>query len=66
MKLPVPTEAEIISIAERADHAIYMCDANRTATKHIVENAIRAALAIMTERMNIQIPDVLHLDLGKQ
>lgn len=65
MKLPMPSAQEIQSISERADHAIYMCDGDRTATKHIVENAIRNALAIVVDRMDIQIPQPIGLDLSK-
>lgn len=65
MKLPMPTNTDILNIAERAEQAIYMCSANRAATKHIVENAVRSALALVTEKMNIQIPDSLQIDLRK-
>lgn len=65
MKLPMPTATEINDMATRAEHAIYMCDANRNATKIIVENAVRNALAIIVDRMNIQMPDTLTIDLSK-
>uniref|UniRef100_A0AAU6VZJ7 Uncharacterized protein n=2 Tax=unclassified bacterial viruses TaxID=12333 RepID=A0AAU6VZJ7_9VIRU len=65
MKLPMPTVTEINDMAIRAEQAIYMCDANRSATKLIVENAIRSALAIVVDRMNIQIPDSMAIDLSK-
>jgi hypothetical protein len=65
MKLPMPTATEILSIAERAEQAIYMCDANRAATKLIIENAVRNAIQVIVDRMNVQIPDSLHIDLRK-
>jgi hypothetical protein len=65
MKLPMPTTQEIAQIADRAEHAIYMCDGNRTATKLIVENAIRHALQVVTDRLDIQVPGVLQVNLGK-
>lgn len=64
MKLPMPTAQEIDQIASRAEHAIYMCDANRNATKLVVENAIRNALQIVVDRMDIQLAPI-HLNLGK-
>jgi hypothetical protein len=64
MKLPMPTAQEIYNIAERAEHA--MCASNsRTADKMIIENAIRNALQIVIDRMDIQMNPVT-LDLGKQ
>lgn len=65
MKLPMPTTQEIAQIADRAEHAIYMCDANRTATKLLIENAIRHALQVVTDRLDIQVPGVLQVNLGK-
>lgn len=64
MKLPMPTAQEIYNIAERAETAIYHSN-SRTADKLIIENAIRNALAIVVDRMNIQIPDNLQIDLSK-
>jgi hypothetical protein len=64
MKLPMPTAQEIAQIADRAEHAIYMCDANRTATKLLVENAIRNALQVVIDRMDIQMAPI-QLNLGK-
>jgi hypothetical protein len=63
MKLPMPTAQEIYNIAERAELAIYSSN-SRTADKHIIENAIRNALQIVIDRMDIQIAPV-SLDLGK-
>jgi LytS/YehU family sensor histidine kinase len=65
MKLPMPTTQEIAQIADRAEHAIYMCDANRTATKLLVENAIRHALQVVTDRLDIQVASPLRVDLSK-
>jgi len=64
MKLPIPTPNEIYTIADRAESAIYV-SGSRTADKHIIENAIRHALAIMIDRLNIQIPQPVGLDLSK-
>jgi hypothetical protein len=63
MKLPMPTAQEIYNTAERAELAIYSSN-SRTADKHIIENAIRNALQIVIDRMDIQIAPV-SLDLGK-
>jgi hypothetical protein len=65
MKLPMPTSQEVLNIAERAEQAIYMCDGNRAATKLVVENAIRHALCLIVDRMDIQIPQPIGLDLSK-
>jgi LytS/YehU family sensor histidine kinase len=64
MKLPMPTAQEIAQIADRAEQAIYMCDANRTATKLLVENAIRHALQVVIDKMDIRMASV-QLDLSK-
>lgn len=64
MKLPMPTANEIYTLAERAEAAIYNSGA-RAADKLIIENAIRNALQIVIDRMNIQIAPV-SLDLSKQ
>jgi hypothetical protein len=63
MKLPMPTAQEIYNLADRAEAAIYSSN-SRTADKHIIENAIRNALQIVIDRMDIQIAPV-SLDLGK-
>lgn len=65
MKLPMPTSQEIAQMADRAEQGIYMCDGNRTATKLIVENAIRNALQIVTDRLDIQVPSPLQVNLSK-
>lgn len=65
MKLQMLTSQEIAQIADRAEHAIYMCDANRTATKLVVENAIRHALQVVVDRLDIQMPTPLVLSLSK-
>ena len=65
MKLPMPTAQEIYNIAERAEGAIYHSGA-RNADKLIIENAIRNALQIVVDRLDIQIPAPLSIDLSKQ
>ena len=68
MKLPMPTAQEIYTIAQRAEDAIYNSGA-RSADRLIIENAIRNALQIVIDRMNIQIGSVTHplsVDLSKQ
>jgi hypothetical protein len=64
MKLQMPTAQEIYNMAERAEQAIYHSD-SRAADKLIIENAIRNALAIVVDRMDIQIPQPIGLDLSK-
>ena len=63
MKLPMPTAQEIYNIAERAEAAIYSSGA-RAADKLIIENAIRNALQIVIDRMDIQLAPIA-LDLSK-
>ena len=65
MKLPMPTSQEIYNIAERAETAIYHSN-SRTADKLVIENAIRNALALVIDRMDIQIPQPIGLDLSKR
>ena len=64
MKLQMPTTQEIISIAERAEIAISASN-SRFADRQIIENAIRNALAIVVDRMEIQIPQPVGLELSK-
>jgi hypothetical protein len=64
MKLPMPTANEIYSIAERAEGAIYN-SGSRSADKLIIENAIRNALQIVVDRLNIQIASPISVDLSK-
>lgn len=64
MKLPMPTSSEIAQLAERAEGAIYISQ-SRTADRLIIENAIRNALQLVIDRMDIQIPQPIGLDLGK-
>lgn len=64
MKLPMPTAQEIYNLADRAEQAIYNSGA-RNADKLIIENAIRNALQIVIDRMDIQLSPV-SLDLSKQ
>lgn len=64
MKLPVLTFQEIKNLAERAEHA---CNGSgsRTADVHIIENAIRNALQIYTDKLDIQIKQHYFVDLSK-
>lgn len=64
MKLPTLTFQEISNLAERAEAAIYVSN-SRTADRHIIENAIRNALQIINDRMNIQVPNTFTIDLSK-
>jgi hypothetical protein len=67
MKLPMPTANEIYSIANRAEEAIYKSQ-SRTADVQLIENAIRNALQIVVDRLNIQIGSAtcpLSVDLSK-
>lgn len=64
MKLPMPTFNEINNLATRAEEAIYRSQ-NRGADVQIIENAIRNALQIVIDRLNIQIPQPIGLDLSK-
>jgi uncharacterized protein (DUF1778 family) len=62
MKLPMPTAKEIYDMADRA--AAYL-GSTRSVNTLIIENAIRSALAIVIDRMEIQIPQPIGLDLSK-
>ena len=64
MKLPMPTANEIYALSERAEAAIYASN-SRNADKLIIENAIRNALQIVIERMEIQIAQPIGIDLSK-
>lgn len=64
MKLPMPNTQEIYNIAERAEKSIY-ASGSRTADVLIIENAIRHALAIVVDRLDIQIPQPIGLNLSK-
>lgn len=64
MKLPVVTFNEINNIATRAEDAIYR-SGNRSADVLIIENAIRNALAIFTEKLNIEVAQHFQIDLSK-
>jgi hypothetical protein len=64
MKLPMPTAQEIYNIADRAEGAIYN-SGSRSADKMIIENAIRNALQIVVDRLNIQVAPI-SIDLSKQ
>jgi len=64
MKLPMPTANEIYRIATRAEDTIKNTT-SRSSHLMCVENAIREALQIVIDRMDIQMNPVT-LDLGKQ
>ncbi|QHZ59960.1 hypothetical protein PJKIFABJ_00005 [Pseudomonas phage PE09] len=65
MKLPIPNAQEINRIAARAEETIKNTT-SRSSHLMCVENAIREALALVVDRMNIQINDSLQIDLRKQ
>lgn len=65
MKLPVVTFNEINTIATRAEAAIYR-SGDRGTDIHVIENAIRNALEIFTEKLNIQMKATFELSLSKQ
>lgn len=63
MKLPMPNANEIHRIAARAEDTIN--NTNSRSNHHMcVENAIREALQLVIDRMDIQMSPVT-LDLGK-
>ena len=62
MKLPMPTAKEIYDMADRAAASLA---SGRSVNTLIIENAIRNALAIVVDRMDIQIPQPIALDLSK-
>jgi hypothetical protein len=64
MKLPMPTAQEIYNIAERAELAVYTSN-SRTADRLIIENAIRNALQVVVDRLNIHVAPI-SIDLSKQ
>ncbi|UAW53455.1 hypothetical protein QGX15_gp007 [Pseudomonas phage psageK4e] len=64
MKLPIPNAQEINRIAVRAEETIKNTT-SRSSHLMCVENAIREALALVVDRMNIQINDSLQIDLTK-
>ncbi|UAV89604.1 hypothetical protein [Pseudomonas phage COT4] len=64
MKLPIVSFNEIKNLADRAESAIYS-SGSRAADVHIIENAIRNALAIFTERLEIQFKGQFEVDLRK-
>lgn len=64
MKLPMPTPKEIWDIAERTEIAIY-ASGSRSADKIIIENAIRQALQIVVDRLDISVHPIT-IDLTKQ
>lgn len=64
MKLPMPTADEIYRIASRAEDVIKNTT-SRSSHQMCVENAIRQALQLVIDRMDIQLTPI-QLDLGKQ
>lgn len=63
MKLPMPTAKEIYDIADRAAANL---TSSRSPNTLLIENAIRNALAVVVDRMDIQIPQPIGLNLSKQ
>lgn len=64
MKLPMPTPQEITNIANACETPL--SNTNSTSCRRaIVENAIRLALSLVIDRMDIQIPQPIGLDLSK-
>lgn len=63
MKLPMPTSQEITNIANRCETPLTNTN-SVSCRRAIVENAIREALAIVIDRMDIQMASV-SLDLSK-
>jgi hypothetical protein len=64
MKLPMPTAQEIYNIACRAEEVTYISK-SRLADRMAIENAIRQALALVVDRLDIQITTPLSVDLSK-
>lgn len=64
MKLPIPNAQEINRIAARAEEVIKNTT-SRSSHLMCVENAIREALALVVDRLNVQVPDALYIDLTK-
>ena len=63
MKLPMPTAHEIWKIANRAEDVIKNTN-SRSSHQMCVENAIREALQIVIDRMDIQMAPI-SVDLSK-
>ena len=61
MKLSMPTADEIYKIADRAAFSI---GSTRSVNTLLIENAIRHALDIVVDHLDIQIP-TLSIDLTK-
>lgn len=64
MKLPMPTPQEITNIANACETPLSNTN-SVSCRRAIVENAIRLALSIVVDRMDIQIPQPIGLDLSK-
>lgn len=63
-KLPLLTQNEIHKIAARAEDVIN--NTNSRSNHHMaVENAVREAIQLMIEKLDIQIVSPFHLDLSK-
>ena len=63
MKLPMPSPDEIYKMADRAASQM---TSTRSVNTLIIENAIRCGLQTVVDRMNIQIPNTITIDLSKQ
>lgn len=62
MKLPMPTPQEIYNIADRTSSQI---TSNKHTNTLLIENAVRNALQIVVDRLNIQV-GTISVDLSKQ
>lgn len=63
MKLPMPGSNEIYQIAQRTEEAIYN-SGSRSADRLLIENAIRQALQIVVDRLDIHVNPIT-VDLSK-
>lgn len=63
MKLPMPSAQDIYNIAERTAGQL---TSTKSTNVLLIENAVRNAIQVIVDRMNVQIPDSLHIDLRKQ
>lgn len=61
MKLPMPTPQEIYNIADRTSSQI---TSNKHTNTLLIENAVRNALQIVVDRLNIQV-GTISVDLSK-
>jgi len=63
-KLPLLSPQEIYKIAERAEDTINNTN-SRSNHRMVVENAIREAVQLMIDKLNIQIVSPFQIDLSK-